>query len=68
MNLQLEDLVRLKKPHPCGSYEWKILRTGIDFRMRCEGCGHEVMLPREKLEKRVRRIIRNGEELNPNRV
>lgn len=67
MDLQLEDIIRLKKPHPCGSCEWKVLRTGIDFRIRCEGCGHEVMIPREKLEKRIRRIVRNGEEFNPNR-
>ena len=67
MDIRLEDIVRLKKPHPCGSSEWRILRTGIDFRMRCEGCGHEVMLPREKLEKRIRRIVREGEEFNPNR-
>ena len=67
MDIQLKDIIRLKKPHPCGSYEWEVLRTGIDFRIRCCGCGHEVMLPREKLEKRIRRILRGDEVINPNR-
>ena len=67
MDIRLNDIVRLKKPHPCGSLEWDVLRTGIDFRIRCRGCGHEVMLPREKLEKRVRRILRGDEEINPNK-
>jgi hypothetical protein len=67
MDLRLEDMIRLKKEHPCGSSDWKVLRTGIDFRIRCEGCGHEVMITREKLEKRVRRIFREGVEINPNR-
>lgn len=68
MDIRLKDVVRLKKPHPCGSLEWEVLRTGIDFRLRCSGCGHEVMIPREKLEKRVRRIIRGGEEINPHKL
>jgi hypothetical protein len=67
MDIRLHDIVRLKKPHPCGSLEWEVLRTGIDFRIRCAGCGHEVMLPREKLEKRVHRILRGEEEINPNK-
>ncbi len=66
MDIRLNDYIRLKKSHPCGSHEWLVLRTGIDFRLRCRGCGHEVMIPREKLEKRVRKIIRDGQEINPN--
>lgn len=66
MDIRLNDVLRLKKEHPCGSQEWLVLRTGIDFRLRCQGCGHEVMISREKLEKRVRRIIRDGREINPN--
>lgn len=66
MDIRLKDIVRLKKAHPCGSQEWLVLRTGIDFRLRCQGCGHEVMVSREKLEKRIRRILRDGQELNPN--
>ncbi len=66
MDIREQDVLRLKKPHPCGSYTWLVLRVGIEFRLRCEGCGHEVILPREKAEKRVRRIVRDGQEINPN--
>ena len=66
MDIRLNDVLRLKKEHPCGSQEWLVLRTGIDFRLRCQGCDHEVIISREKLEKRVRRIIRDGREINPN--
>lgn len=66
MDIRLQDMVILKKEHPCGSRQWLVLRTGIDFRLRCCGCGHEVMIPREKLEKRIRRIRRGEEEINPN--
>lgn len=65
MDIRLQDTVRLKKEHPCGSREWVVLRTGIDFRLRCCGCGHEVMISREKLEKRIRRIIRENKEICP---
>ena len=48
------------KPHPCGSRQWLVLRSGMDFRLRCLGCGHEVMLPRSKAEKNIRQILRDG--------
>ncbi len=63
MDLRLNDIVRMKKPHPCGSYEWKLLRVGIDFRMQCEGCGHMIMLPRTQVEKRIRKLFRDGVEI-----
>ncbi|MBP5159672.1 MAG: DUF951 domain-containing protein [Lachnospiraceae bacterium] len=63
MDLRLNDIVRMKKPHPCGSYEWKLLRVGIDFRMQCEGCGHTIMLPRTQVEKRIRKLFRDGAEI-----
>ena len=66
MDIRLEDVLVLKKSHPCGSQEWVVLRTGIDFRLRCKGCGHEVMIAREKLEKRIRRILREDVVINPN--
>ena len=47
----------MKKKHPCGSDTWKILRTGMDFGLKCEGCGHFVMMPRPKFEKMARAII-----------
>ena len=54
---EIGDVVRLKKKHPCGSDAWKILRTGMDFGLKCEGCGHFVMMPRPKFEKMVRAIL-----------
>ncbi|NCD10031.1 MAG: DUF951 domain-containing protein [Negativicutes bacterium] len=51
------DVVRMKKAHPCGSYEWVITRTGIDFGLKCRGCGRFVMIPRPKFEKGVKCIL-----------
>lgn len=58
MDVQLNDILFMKKPHPCGSREWKVLRTGMDFRLKCLGCGHEVLLPRSKAEKNIKEIRR----------
>ena len=54
------DIVRLKKQHPCGSAEWEILRTGADFRLKCLGCGHLVLVPRVKFERMVKRRVEQG--------
>ena len=56
MDLQLHDILELKKDHPCGSRRWEVLRVGMDFRLRCEGCGHEIMIPRSKAEKNIRNV------------
>lgn len=56
------DVVRMKKAHPCGSYEWEITRTGMDIGIKCRGCGHFVMLPRAKFMKSVRDILVHQEE------
>lgn len=61
MDLRLHDLVELKKPHPCGSTRWEILRVGMDIKLRCQGCGHELMLPRSKAEKSIRKILTKEE-------
>ena len=50
------DVIRLKKKHPCGSREWEVLRSGADFRLKCAGCGHQVMIPRKLVEKNTREI------------
>lgn len=50
------DIIRLKKPHPCGSHEWEVLRVGADFRLKCVGCGHQVMVPRKLVEKNTKEI------------
>lgn len=57
MDVKVGDILQMKKPHPCGSKDWQVLRVGMDFKMRCCGCGHEVMLPRSKAEKNIRKII-----------
>ena len=61
MDIRVTDVLNMKKAHPCGSREWLVLRVGMDFKMRCRGCGHEVMLPRSKAEKSVRRVFREGQ-------
>ena len=61
--LHTGDVVRMKKAHPCGSRHWLVLRVGMDFRLRCQGCGHEVMLPRSKAEKNIRSIEREGKTI-----
>ena len=55
----------MKKAHPCGEKRWKVLRTGMDFRLRCLGCGHEVMLPRSKAEKNIRQVERENPSTPP---
>lgn len=63
MEINVGDIVRLKKPHPCGSFEWKVLRSGADFRLCCCGCGHQVMISRRDLEKRVKNIEPHADNL-----
>ncbi len=58
MDIQVGDVLVMKKTHPCGSREWEVLRTGADFKLRCCGCGREVMGARTKFEKNVREVHR----------
>ena len=58
MDIRLQDILIMKKAHPCGSDKWLVLRTGADFRLRCMGCGHELMTPRFKAEKNIRSVQR----------
>ena len=53
---EVGDVIRMKKPHPCGSSEWEILRVGADFRLKCQGCGNQVMVPRRLVEKNTKEI------------
>lgn len=62
MDVRIGDVLQMKKEHPCGSREWLVLRVGMDFRLRCRGCGHELMLPRSRAEKNIKKIIRAEEE------
>ena len=63
MDVRVGDLLTMKKPHPCGAREFLVLRSGMDFRIRCTGCGREVMVPRARAEKNIRRITRDGDAL-----
>ena len=53
-DLQLNDLLRLRKPHPCGSYEWTVTRLGADIGLECKGCGRRVLLTRRELARRLK--------------
>ena len=54
------DIIKMKKPLPCGSQEWEILRVGADFRLKCMGCGHQIMVPRKLVEKNTRQITKKA--------
>ncbi|MBR4668525.1 MAG: DUF951 domain-containing protein [Butyrivibrio sp.] len=56
MDIQVGNIIKLKKQHPCGSCEWEVLRVGADFRLKCMGCGHQIMTPRKNVEKNIRGI------------
>lgn len=57
MDINVGDKVEMKKQHPCGSKNFEILRVGMDFKLKCLGCGREVMVPRSKAEKNIRNIL-----------
>ena len=57
LNINVGDRVEMKKQHPCGGKEFTILRVGMDFKIKCNKCGHEVMVPRNKIEKNIKKII-----------
>ncbi|UTE79304.1 DUF951 domain-containing protein [Rossellomorea vietnamensis] len=52
----------MKKPHPCGTNRWKVIRMGMDIRIKCVGCGHSVMIPRKDFAKKMKKVISSGEE------
>ena len=58
--IELGDIIKMKKQHPCGTNEWFVLRTGMDFRLKCMGCDHQVMVPRKLVEKNFRGFIKRG--------
>lgn len=60
-DIQVGDIVRLRKPHPCSGYEWQVTRLGADIGLKCLTCEHRVMLTRRELEKRLKTIVRRAE-------
>ncbi len=61
MDVQVGDTIIARKQHPCGGERFAVLRVGMDFRIRCEKCGREVMLPRTKIEKNIKKLERDGQ-------
>ena len=61
LNYEVGDIVKLKKPHPCGSSEWEILRVGADFRLKCTGSGHQIMVARRLVEKNTKGLKKKDE-------
>lgn len=61
MEYAVGDIVKLKKKHPCGSFEWEVLRVGADFRLKCAGCGHQIMIARRLVEKNTKEIKKSLE-------
>ena len=59
---EVGDIVTLKKVHPCGSRDWEILRVGADFRLKCTGCGHQIMVPRKMVEKNTKNLIKKEKQ------
>lgn len=64
MDIKVNDVLEMKKPHPCGGKQFLVLRAGMDFRVRCMNCDREVMVPRVKIEKNIKKVLRDGEQVN----
>ena len=64
-DLRLEDVLRLRKPHPCGGYDWRVVRLGADIGLVCTTCGRRVMLTRREVEKRTKAYVSRGPEIPP---
>ena len=62
IDFQIGDIVRLRKPHPCGGYEWEIVRLGADIGLKCQTCQHRVLLTRRELEKRLKTFVKRAQE------
>lgn len=62
MDIQVGDVLLMKKPHPCGSSQFSVLRVGMDFRLKCAGCGHEMMVPRLKIERHIKKVLHGDDK------
>lgn len=58
----LNDVVEMKKAHPCGANRWKIIRMGMDIRIKCEGCSHSVMIPRREFDRKLKKVLVRQED------
>jgi hypothetical protein len=64
IEIALDDIVRMRKPHPCGGYEWRVVRLGADIGIKCLTCGRRVLLPRGEFERRLKAIVERGQSIN----
>lgn len=62
MDIRVNDVLVMKKNHPCGCNRFFVLRSGMDFKLKCEKCGHEIMIPRSKAEKSIKQVVRKENE------
>ncbi len=62
MQINVGDIIQVKKPHPCGNNSFNVLRVGMDFKIKCTKCSREVMIPRAKIEKNIKKIIKSSGE------
>ena len=64
-DIRMGDVVRMRKPHPCGSYDWEVVRLGADIGIRCRECGRRVLLPRSRFVRQVKTLVSRGEPAAP---
>jgi hypothetical protein len=68
LEFRVGDVVRLRKAHPCGGFEWSVLRIGADIGLKCQTCGRRQMLPRRELERRLKSIVQRGPEMTDSAI
>jgi hypothetical protein len=61
VEIRMGDVIRMRKPHPCGSADWEVVRLGADIGIRCQGCGRRVLIPRREFERSIKSFIRRGD-------
>jgi hypothetical protein len=61
-DLQMDDILRLRKPHPCGSTDWVVVRLGADIGLKCLGCGRRILMPRREVARRLKKVVRRAGE------
>ena len=65
LDVRMADVIRMRRPHPCGSLEWEVVRIGADIGLRCQKCGHRVLMERATLRRRAKEYVSRGPALDP---
>lgn len=68
VDFRMGDVLRLRKPHPCGGFEWEVVRVGADIGVTCQTCKHRVLIERRTLEKRLKAFVSRGPEIDPEQL